>query len=361
MRPLAGKVALVAGATRGAGRGIACMLGEAGATVYGTGRSIRGQLSTQGRPETIDETAEMVTARGGTGIPVQVDHTDGDQVRRLVDRIAAEQGRLDVLVNNVNGDDLAVWGKTFWEQSLDKGLRMLERGVDSHLITSHAAIPLLLRQGRGLIVGVTDRGSIGFFHGFVKTAVMRIAELLAPELRPHGIAAVAVTPGYLRSEAMLERFGVTEANWRDAVQRDPYFAGSETPYYVGRAVAALAADPKVLLKTGAVLSSWDLAEEYGFTDVDGEQPHWERFMAPRVDARWAGVVARVRAEFQKHGLDTAAVVEDDRARTTLRARISPEGEPPRWFQQELSPPEVIYGDPRRLAAEFYRRFEQARQ
>jgi NAD(P)-dependent dehydrogenase (short-subunit alcohol dehydrogenase family) len=360
MGPLEGRVALVAGATRGAGRGIACMLGEAGATVYCTGRSVRGKPSTPGRPETIDETAEMVAARGGIGIPVPVDHTVEGQVRGLLERIATEQGRLDVLVNNVNGDDLAVWGKPFWEQSLERGLRMLERGVDSHLITSHATIPLMLRQGRGLIIGITDRGSISFFHGLVKQSVMRIAELLAPELRPRGIAAVAVTPGYLRSEAMLEGFGVAEANWRDAVEKDPYFAGSETPYYVGRAVAALAADPKVILKTGRLLSSWELAEEYGFTDVDGQRPHWERFLAPALDEHWAKIAKQVRAEFKKHGLDPA-VVEDDRASTALRARLSPEGEPPRWFRQELSPPEIIYGDPRRVAAEFYERYEQARQ
>ena len=267
MRSLERTIAVVAGATRGAGRGIACMLGEAGATVYCTGRSIRGKTSTKGRPESIDETAEMVTARGGIGIPAQVDHTVQDQVRALFDRVASEQGRLDVLVNNVNGDDLTDWNKPFWQQSLDGGLLMIERGVHSHLITTHIAIPLMLRRpspgthrrDHG------DRGSGGFFYSFEKASVMRIAELLAPELRPHGITAVAVTPGYLRSEAMLEAFGVTESNWRDAVKKDPYFAGSETPYFVGRAVAALAADPKVIAKTGGVFASWELAEEYGIS------------------------------------------------------------------------------------------------
>jgi NAD(P)-dependent dehydrogenase (short-subunit alcohol dehydrogenase family) len=356
MKPLAGKVAVVAGATRGAGRGIACMLGEAGATVYCTGRSVRGKPSTKGRPETIHETAEKVAAYGGVGIPVQTDHTDEAQVRRLFERVESEQGRLDVLVNNVNGDDLASWGKSFWQESLDTGFRMIERGVHSHLITTHAAIPLLLRQGSGLIVGITDRGYPTFYYGLVKKSVMTMAELLGPELRPHGIAAVAVTPGFLRSEAMLERFGVTEANWRDAVKIDPYFGGSETPFYVGRAVAALAADPRVLLKTGKVLSSWELADEYGFTDIDGERPHWDRFCAPRIDERWARITQRVRAEFKKRGLDPATFVEEDRASLTLRARLSQNGEPPRWFRQEISFPEVVHGDPKRLAAEFYERY-----
>jgi len=359
MKPLAGKVAVVAGATRGAGRGIACMLGEAGATVYCTGRSVRGKPSTKGRPETTDETAEMVTAHGGTGIAVQVDHTVEEQVRRLFERVAAEQGRLDVLVNNVNGDDLTHWGKSFWQESLDAGFRSIERGVHSHLITTHAALPHMLRQDRGLIAGITDRGFPTFYYGFVKKSVMTIAELLAPELRRHGIAAVAVTPGFLRSEAMLERFGVTEANWRDAVKKDPYFAGSETPFYVGRAVAALAADPKVILKTGKVLSSWELADEYGFTDVDGERPHWERFCAPKIDERWQKIAQSARAEFKRRGLDPA-IIEDDRVSRTLRARLSEDGEPPRWFSQEISFPEAVHGDPKRLAAELYERFVLAK-
>jgi len=362
MRPLEGKVAVVAGATRGAGRAIACTLGEAGATVYCTGRSARGARPPSGRPETIDETAEMVAARGGTAIPVQTDHTDREQVRRLFERVEAEQGRLDVLVNNVNGDDLAEWGGAFWEQSLDQGLRQLERGIDSHVITIHTALPLMLRGGRsGLIVGVTDRGAISFFHGFVKQSVMKLAELLAPELRPRGVAIVAVTPGYLRSEAMLERFGVTEANWRDAVEKDRYFAGSETPFYTGRAVAALAADPRVMLKTGKTLASWTLAEEYGFTDVDGARPHWERFMAPAIDEQWAKLAKQLRAEFRKHGADPHAVLEDDRVTLTLRARVSADGEqPPRWLAQEIAWPELFYGSRKQLVADFYERWAQAR-
>ena len=358
-KPLAGKVAVVAGATRGAGRGIACMLGEAGATVYCTGRSVRGKPSTPGRPETTDETAERVTAHGGTGIAVQVDHTAREQVGRLFERVASEQGRLDVLVNNVNGDDLAAWGKSFWQESLDTGFRMIERGVHTHLITAHAAIPLMLETGRGLIAGITDLGYPTFYYGFVKKSVVSIAELLAAELRPHGVPAVAVAPGYLRSEAMLERFGVTEESWRDAIKADPFFAGSETPFYVGRAVAALAADPKAMLKTGKTLTSWGLADEYGFTDADGSRPHWERFCAPKLDERWEKIARSARAEFKKRGIDPAAV-EDDRASLTLRARLSTNGEPPRWFSQELSFPEVVHGSAKHLAAEFYERYAMAR-
>jgi NAD(P)-dependent dehydrogenase (short-subunit alcohol dehydrogenase family) len=360
MKPLAGKVAVVAGATRGAGRGIACMLGEAGATVYCTGRSVRGKQSTPGRPETTDETAARVSAHGGAGIAVQVDHTVADQVARLVERVAAEQGRLDVLVNNVNGDDLAAWGKPFWQDSLETGFRMIERGVHSHLITTHAALPLMLRTGGRLVAGVTDLGSMSFYYGFVKKSVMTMAELSAAELRPHGVAAVAVAPGFLRSEAMLEHFGVTEANWRDAAKRDPFFAGSETPFYVGRAVAALAADPKLILKTGKVLKSWELAEEYGFTDADGERPHWDRFCEPMIDERWAKIARAVRAEVKKQGLDPGAV-EDDRASLSLRVRLSADGEPPRWYRQELSFPEVVHGSAKHLAAELWARYALARQ
>jgi NAD(P)-dependent dehydrogenase (short-subunit alcohol dehydrogenase family) len=357
MKPLQDQVALVAGATRGAGRGIACMLGEAGATVYCTGRSIRNQPSPAGRPETIDETAALVGARGGVGIPVQTDHTKPDQVRALLERIESERGRLDVLVNNVNGDDLDDWSKSFWEQPLERGLQMLERGVHSHVITSHVALPLMLRHKRGLIVGITDRGGATFYYTFEKAAVMRMAELLAAELRPHGITALAVTPGFLRSEAMLEAFGVTESNWRDAVKQDPYFAESETPYFVGRAVAALAADPKVILKTGGLFGSSELAAEYGFTDIDGQQPNPDRLFKPAFAAGWAKIVERVRAEFTKHGLDPATVVEDDLTTMTLRARLT-DGEPPRWFKQQMGPPEVLHSDPKRVAAEFYERYAQ---
>ena len=361
MGALDGKVAVVAGATRGAGRGIACMLGEAGATVYCTGRSVRGSPSTPGRPETTDDTAEMVTAHGGTGIAVQVDYTNGEQVRALFDRVEREQGRLDVLVNNVNGDDLAVWGKPFWEQPLDDGLRLVERGVHTHVVATHAALPLMIRSGGRLVVGITDQGVVSFFHGFEKQSVMKMAELLAPELRPHGIAAVALAPGYLRSEAVLEHLGVSAESWRDGIRVDPYFAGSETPFYVGRAVAALAADPRVLLKTGGTLTSWAVAEEYGFTDVDGAKPHWDRFLAPSLDERWAKIAGRVRAEFARNGLDPDEWLEMDRAATTLSARLSADGEPLRWLRQPLSMAEVIYGSAKQIAADFHQRYAMMRE
>lgn len=294
MNSLKGKVAVVAGATRGAGRGIACMLGELGATVYCTGRSTRAKqvqpaadrtaFTLASRPETIEETAEMVTAYGGTGIPVRVDHTVEDQVKALFERVRAEQGRLDILVNDVwGGDELAEWGKPFWELDLVKGFLMIERAIHTHIITSRYGAPLLIERGQGLIVEITDgdsptyRGNL--FYDLVKSSVIRLAYGMAEELRPHNIAAVAVTPGFLRSEAMLDHFGVTEANWQEGAKQDPHFIASETPFYVGRAVAALAADPQIMVKTGQALSSWNLAEEYGFTDMDGRRPHWGRYFA----------------------------------------------------------------------------------
>jgi NAD(P)-dependent dehydrogenase (short-subunit alcohol dehydrogenase family) len=281
--PLVGKVAVVAGATRGAGRGIACMLGEAGATVYCTGRSVRGHPA-GGRPETIDETAEHVTARGGTGIAVRTDHTDAGEVEALFARIQQEQGRLDVLVNDVwGGDELTEFGVPFWGLSIDKGLLMLQRAVFAHVITSRYGAPLLMDTGAGLIVEITDgdsytyRGNI--FYDLAKTSAIRLAFAMARELRRTKVTAVALTPGFLRSEAMLERFGVTEATWREAAKKDPNFIASETPAFVGRAVVALATDPNVALKSGRVFSSWGLSDEYGFTDIDGARPHWGRHAA----------------------------------------------------------------------------------
>jgi NAD(P)-dependent dehydrogenase (short-subunit alcohol dehydrogenase family) len=287
MQPLKGKVAVVAGATRGAGRGIACVLGEAGATVYCTGRSVRGRPATSNRPETIEETAELVSARGGVGIHVQVDHTVEEQVRALFERVKHEQGHLDLLVNDVwGGDELTEWGKPFWEHSLQKGLQMLERAVHSHIITSHYGVPLMLPRRQGLVIEVTDGDGFSYrgtlFYDLAKVSAIRLAFAMAEELRAHRIAAVALTPGYLRSEAMLDGFGVTEANWRDAVKKDPHFAESETPFYIGRAVAALAADPNVMEKSGKALATWNLAPEYGFTDVDGRQPNWERYYREQV-------------------------------------------------------------------------------
>lgn len=287
MQPLKGKIAVVAGATRGAGRGTACMLGAAGATVYCTGRSVRGRPATANRPETIEETAELVTANGGIGVPVQVDHTDVAQVQALFARIQREQGRLDILVNDVwGGDELTEWGTPFWELSLEKGLLMQQRAVHTHIITSRYAVPLMLSGGQGLIVEVTDGDNLGYrgnlFYDLAKVSVIRLAYAMAEELRSHNITALAVTPGFLRSEAVLDHFGVSEQNWQDGAARDPHFAASETPFYIGRAIVALAGDPEVGRKSGGVYSSWGLAEEYGFTDIDGRQPNWGKYFAANI-------------------------------------------------------------------------------
>jgi NAD(P)-dependent dehydrogenase (short-subunit alcohol dehydrogenase family) len=286
-QPLRNRIALVAGATRGAGRGIACALGEAGATVYCTGRSTKGKPATQGRRETIEETAALVTARGGKGIAVRCDHTNESEVKRLISRIKREQkGKLDILVNDVwGGDALTEWGKTFWQLSLEKGLPMLQNAIHSHIITSRYAVPLMLARDRGLVIEITDGDFFGYrynlFYDLVKISVIRLAMIMAYELRKTQITALAVTPGFLRSEAMLDLFGVTEENWRDAGKKRPDFLASETPLFVGRAVAALAADPEVKQKSGQVFSSWDLSDEYGFTDADGDQPHWGRHFAEK--------------------------------------------------------------------------------
>ncbi len=274
---LEGKVAVVAGATRGAGRGIACMLGEAGATVYCTGRSVRGHPSPIRRPETIEETAEMVTSFGGEGLWAQVDHSQPDQLTALFERVDREQdGRLDVLVNDLTGDAHVDPELPLWEHSLQEGLLALQSGVVAHIITSHYGARMMVVRGQGLIVEVNDGNGLGynvnFFYSLNKVTAILMAYFLSVELRKHHVAAVCITPGYLRSEAMLERFGVTEGNWRDGIEKDPIWADSETPYYVGRAVAALAADPNVMRKTGRALSSGWLARDYGFTDVDGRQP-----------------------------------------------------------------------------------------
>jgi NAD(P)-dependent dehydrogenase (short-subunit alcohol dehydrogenase family) len=289
---LEGKVALVAGATRGAGRGIAVALGEAGAIVYCTGRSTRSRRSEYDRPETIEETADLVSAAGGAGIAVAVDHLEADAVRALVERIDAEQGRLDVLVNDVwGGERLFEWDTPVWEHDLDNGLRMLRLGIDTHLITSHFALPLLIRRPGGLVVEMTDgtreynaanyRNSA--FYDLVKSAVLRLAFAQGHELAPHGGTAVALTPGWLRSEMMLEAMGVTEANWREGA--NPHFAAiSESPLFVGRAVAALAGDPDVHRRNGGSFSSGELAREYGFTDVDGSRPDCWRYLVEVQDA-----------------------------------------------------------------------------
>ncbi|MFF4802946.1 SDR family oxidoreductase [Streptomyces sp. NPDC001351] len=292
-QPLKGKVALVAGATRGAGRGIAVELGATGATVYVTGRTTRAQRSEYDRPETIEDTADLVTEAGGRGIAVPTDHLDPAQVRTLVDRIADEQGRLDVLVNDIwGGENLFAWDRPLWEHDLDDGLRLLRLAVETHAITSHHALPLLLRHPGGLVVEVTDGTAeynrdtyrVSFFYDLAKASVLRMAFALAHELGPRGATALALTPGWLRSEIMLDQFGVREDNWRDALERVPHFAISETPHYVGRAVAVLAADPEVARWNGASLSSGSLAQEYGFTDLDGSRPDAWRYLVEVQDA-----------------------------------------------------------------------------
>jgi len=289
---LTGKIALVAGATRGAGRQIAVQLGAAGATVYATGRSSRAGRSELDRPETIEETAELVTAAGGTGIAVRVDHLVPEQVRDLVTRIDTEQGRLDVLVNDVWGaDPLITWEKPVWEQPLEAGFRTLRLAIDTHIITAHFAVPLLIRRPGGLVVEIGDGTKayndgtyrLSVFYDLAKVSVNRLAFSWGHELKPHGGTAVALSPGWIRSEAMLEIFGVTEENWRDGAAKDPHFLISETPAFVGRAVAALAADDDRARWNQASVSAGELAQVYGFTDVDGSRPDGFRYITEVVE------------------------------------------------------------------------------
>jgi NAD(P)-dependent dehydrogenase (short-subunit alcohol dehydrogenase family) len=277
--PLAGQVGLVAGATRGAGRGIACMLGEAGATVYCSGRSTRehppGEGVFAGRRETIEETAAMVCDRGGVGIAVRTDHLDERQVAALCARIQRDHGRLDILVNDISEGELHDW-TPFWKVDLEKGFRALQRGIHTHIITARHAAPLMIEQQRGLIVEIGDGDALYYrgtlFYDLVKVTTTRLAWAMAEDLHAHGVAALAVTPGFMRTEMVLEHYGVTEQTWREGAKKDPHFLHSETPFFVGRAVAALAADPRVFQKSGGLYTAVELAREYGFTDVDGTVP-----------------------------------------------------------------------------------------
>ncbi len=278
-RPLAGTIAVVAGATRGAGRGIARALGEAGATVYCTGRSVRGRPSPYNRPETIDETTAMINDAGGTAIAIRVDHTVESEVKALFKRIDRKHKRLDILVDSVAGEDpmMGQWGN-FWQADLKNADAIFRQALTSHIITAKHAAPIMIRKRRGLIVEVTENDLLAAggnpMSQSVKAALKVLALNWAAELKPHGVAVLAITPGFLRSESMLQGFGVTEANWRDAGKKDPNFLESESPLYVGRAVAALASDPKILEQTGQLLSSWEVARRYGFTDYDGRRPDW---------------------------------------------------------------------------------------
>ena len=345
MKPLLGQVAVVAGATRGAGRGIACMLGEAGATVYCSGRSSRGHLNTTGihcgRPETIDETAELVTAHGGVGIAVRTDHSQESQVSALFDRVRHENGRLDMLVNVIPGPSVAQWAP-FWKISLEAGRAMLEGWVWPHVMTCRLGAPLMIERKSGLIVEITEHYTLRYcgqlFYDLAVMSLKRLAYDLAEELASDGITALAVTSGFMRTEAILEKFGVTETNWRDAAENNPRarsfgLAGSETPSFVGRAVAALAADPEKQCKSGGLYSSWDLSDEYDFTDIDGAHPHWGRYAAENFPDLWSGQPrcgldwSLARQETKPKREPTAQAAKSVRPRVKRPSSARPHGEP----------------------------------
>ncbi|HZB47446.1 MAG TPA: SDR family NAD(P)-dependent oxidoreductase [Pyrinomonadaceae bacterium] len=339
MKPLAGQVAVVAGATRGGGRGIARMLGEAGATVYCTGRSSRAQPNTSdhhyaGRPETIEETAELVTAAGGRGVAVRVDHTVADEVAGLFKRVKREEKRLDILVNILTGSPVKDW-QPFWKLDVDAGREMVNGWVWPHVVTCRHAVPLMLERKSGLVVEVVEQDTIGyhgqFFFDLFELTLKRLAHNLAEELAPHGVSAVAVTPGFMRTEAIMEQFGATEENWREVAETNKQargygFAGSETPCFVGRAVAALAADPELARKSGGVYSSWGLSEEYGFTDIDGARPHLGNYFAEHFPQLWN---RRPRACFEWKLAPVAQEEKTERRRTAKAKRRKSESDAPR--------------------------------
>ncbi len=280
-KPLTGRVALVAGATRGAGRGIARALGDAGATVYCTGRSVKGQPSPYGRPETIDETVAMIRAAGGNAFARRVDHTSEREVKALFRRIASAHGRIDIVVDSVAGEDPLMGPYGFlWQADLTNADAVFRQCLTSRIITARHAALAMMPARRGLIIEVTENDMLGG-GGTPMSQAVKLAQKVLPlfwaaELAPHGIAVVAVTPGFLRSESMLQHLGVTEDNWRDAGRDDPNFLASESPLFVGRAIAALAADPKVRRRTGMLYGSWELARDYGVADYDGRRPDWGR-------------------------------------------------------------------------------------
>jgi NAD(P)-dependent dehydrogenase (short-subunit alcohol dehydrogenase family) len=282
---LRSKVAVVTGATRGCGRGIAVELGAHGASVYVTGRTTRQSRSPVNRPETIEDTAELVTAAGGRGIAVRCDFTQVSDVDALRARIESESGRLDILVDDVwGGEHLTQFGVPLWETNLDDGLLLLHNGIDTHLIALHRLLPLVVAAPGGLVIEVTDGDNEHYFgtglpYYVVKSSMRAIGRVLGADLAKYGCTGMTVTPGFLRSEQMLDHFGVAEENWRDAVARVPDYAVSETPRYLGRGIAALAADPEVSRFAGQTVASWTLMREYGFTDVDGTQPDWGRWFA----------------------------------------------------------------------------------
>lgn len=325
MSDLEHRVALVAGATRGAGRGIATALGERGATVYCTGRSTRAGASPMGRPETVEETAEHVTAAGGFGIPVRCDHADESDVAALAARIRADHGGLDVLVNDVwGGEKLTEFGVPLWEISIEKGRRMLDAALVTHILTLKHAAPLLMGRERPLVVEITDGDHFGYrgalFYDLVKMTVIRLAFDVARELRPHGVTAVAVTPGFLRSEEMLANMGVTEATWREAGQRD-FAVASESPLFVGRAVAALAADPEVHRRSGRVFASWTLAREYGFNDADGSRPDWAAHFEASYGRPWTNAGDEAYAAWETSPIDALTPPVPPEADEGARLRV----------------------------------------